>query len=65
VIHMVDSIRVTKSPIVQGIDELLSISFSDSMTFNVSLPNGMIITNPEQFPDGLEESLPFSDDAIE
>ncbi len=46
---MTDEIRTVKSPLPYGIEKLPSSTSIGFMTVNVMLPNGTVITNPEQF----------------
>lgn len=44
-------IEVVKSPLHRRVDELPASSSYGTVTVSVMLPNGTMITNPEQFED--------------
>jgi len=48
-------VKKVKSPIANGIK--LPLTHIESMVINVTLPNGMVVTNPEQFMDEQSESM--------
>ena len=47
---MRDKVRIIKSPLVSGQNKL-PVTNVENIIFNITLPNGMIITNPDQFQD--------------
>jgi hypothetical protein len=51
---MQDKVRTIKSPLVPGQNKL-PVTKVENIIFNIILPNGMIITNPDQFQDEYNE----------
>lgn len=52
---MSGEIRVVKSPLPYGIEDLPEFTPMGFVTTNITLESGIVITNPEQFPD--EEAI--------
>lgn len=52
---MPEEIKVIKSPIPEGIEQLPPSGSDGIMTVNIMLPSGIVITNPEQFQDDESE----------
>jgi hypothetical protein len=51
---MSEPIKVVRSPIVPGVKDIVVMTM-EPMVINVTLPNGMIVTNPDQLPDEYDE----------
>lgn len=51
-----DKITVVKKPIVRAVEgDSSEYSFQDRIIYYVRLSNGMVITNPSDFPNDLEK----------
>jgi hypothetical protein len=54
---MPKKVRIVKSPLPYGIEKLPTCGSYGTVTVSVMLPNGTIITNPEQFKDYESETV--------
>jgi len=52
-----EKIRIVKSPLPYGIEKLPASSSYGTITISITLPNGTLITNPEQFEDYETETI--------
>lgn len=61
---MPKEIRIIKSPLPYGVEKLPVSSSYGAMTVSIMLPNGTMITNPEQFEDYETEVEVYSEDVV-
>ena len=63
-IKMPKKVRIVKSPFPYGIEKLPTSNSYGTITVSVMLPNGTIITDPEQFKDYESETVEvYSEDS--
>ncbi len=61
-----NEIAVIKSPVVPlNIPDKGMIIYGNQVTYSVRLPNGIIVTNPEEFPNDNEDEQIIIDESTE
>jgi hypothetical protein len=62
---MSDEIKIIKSAIPDGVERLPVSSQVGLVTVSITLPSGIVITNPEQFEDDENEEVEeYSEDRL-